>query len=179
MRCPQCGFDAIVGAQFCSRCGARLYAPKPASVREFRLAIIRPSYLAFGRAFLAGFALTAFGGYVLYSNHDQWKPAFILMGAGVLLFGSTVLAYRSVNWSVTSDRIIERRGMFSTRRRELELADIRSVEVNRRLLQRMVGLGDVMIASAASGDFLIRLYDIAGPDAIAEMVRAARLKRLA
>ncbi len=179
MRCPQCGFDAAMGAAFCARCGTRLFAPKPASVREFRLALIRPSYLAYGRAFLASFALIGFGAYVLYTNHDQWRIAFGLMGAGVAMFALAMLARSTVSWSVTSDRIIERRGLLASRRREMELADIRSVEIDRRLVQRLVGLGDVMIASAASGDFMIRLHDIMDPEAVAETVRAARLKRLA
>jgi membrane protein YdbS with pleckstrin-like domain len=61
----------------------------------------------------------------------------------------------------------------------LELADIRSVEVERRFLPRMFGLGDVTVASAASRDFMIRLEAVANPEAIAETVRQARLKRLA
>jgi uncharacterized membrane protein YdbT with pleckstrin-like domain len=168
-----------MGAAFCARCGTRLFAPKPASVREFRLATIRPSYLAYGRAFLASFALIGFGAYLLYANHDQWRPAFALMAVGVLFFALAMLARRAVSWSVTSDRVIEQRGILASRRREMELADIRSVEIDRRLVQRLVGLGDVMIASAASGDFMIRLNDIMDPEAVAETVRAARLKRLA
>jgi membrane protein YdbS with pleckstrin-like domain len=46
-------------------------------------------------------------------------------------------------------------------------------------MQRMLGLGDVTIASAASADFAIRLLDVTDPDGIAETVRKARLKRLA
>ncbi len=62
---------------------------------------------------------------------------------------------------------------------EIELADIRSVEVDQRFIQRLLGLGNITVASAASADFLIRLEDISNPDAIAEQLRQARLKRLA
>jgi len=60
-----------------------------------------------------------------------------------------------------------------------ELADIRSVEVDRNFFQKMFSLGDVVVASAASTDFLIRLEAIPEPESIAETIRQARLKRLA
>ncbi len=97
----------------------------------------------------------------------------------LLLLARAALIRNSTNWSLTSERLIERRGILATRRRELELADIRSVEVDRRLLQRLIGLGNVVVASAASSDFMIRLEWISDPEKVAETVRQARLKRLA
>ena len=46
----------------------------------------------------------------------------------------------------------------------MELADVRSIEVNRSLMQRIMGLGNVGVASAASADFMIRLLDIPDPE---------------
>ena len=43
----------------------------------------------------------------------------------------------------------------------------------------MLGLGNVLVASAASADFMIRLEDVVNPDEVAETLRRARLKRLA
>ncbi len=76
-------------------------------------------------------------------------------------------------------RLIERRGLLASHRREMELSDVRSIEVDRSVMQRMLGLGTVTIASAASTDFMIRLYDIPDPERVAEILRQARLKRLA
>ena len=72
-----------------------------------------------------------------------------------------------------------RYGWLASRRREMELADVRSIEVDRSLSQRMLGLGNVSIASSASADFMIRLWDVPDPERIAEILRQARLKRLA
>jgi uncharacterized membrane protein YdbT with pleckstrin-like domain len=179
MRCPQCGFDAAQGAMFCSRCGTRLFAPKPAAIREYVLLKVRPSLWYCANFFIVGVLVSAFGGRTLYVEHNLWRIAFALMALGVVIVVCGLLANRSVDWSVTSDRIIERRGLLATTRREMELADIRSVEVSQRLLQRMLGLGDVTIASAASADFIVHLNHIAKPAEIAETVRQARLKRLA
>ena len=179
MRCPQCGFESAQGAQFCSRCGTRLFAPKPAAVREYAILKVRPSLWYSANFFIVGVLIAGFGGYVAYTHHEFWKVGFALMGLGAVIFISGFIANRTVDWSVTSDRVIERRGMLARNRREMELADIRSVEVSQRLMQRMIGLGDIAIASAASADFIVRLSHIRNPNEIAETVRKARLKRLA
>jgi|SRR5581483_678402 len=179
MRCSQCGFEALQGAAFCSRCGARLFAPRPAAVREYALLKVRPSLWRYANFFVVGTLLAGLGFRTLYVQHNLWKVGFGLVGAGLVLIAGGALANRVADWSVTSDRIIERRGLLSTYRREMELADIRSVEVSQRMFQRLLGLGDVTVASAASTDFVIRMGHIPDPARIAETVRQARLKRLA
>jgi uncharacterized membrane protein YdbT with pleckstrin-like domain len=179
MRCPQCGNDNQQSAAFCSRCGTRMFAPKPASVREYALAQFRPSLWYFANGFVVGGVLIAVGGRLLYFKFQPIQVGFAIIGIGVLFFIVTMIRARTVNWSLTSDRLIEKQGLVASRRREMELADIRSVEVSKRVFQRMFGLGDVTIASAASADYAIRLNDIYDPDDAAETIRKARLKRLA
>lgn len=179
MRCPQCGNDNQQGAAFCSRCGTRLFAPKPAAVREYALALFHPSLWYYANGFLVGGVIIAIGGRLLYLKFQPIQIGFAIVGVGVLIFIVTMIRARTVSWSLTSDRLIEKRGLVASRRREMELADIRSVEVDKRVFQRMFGLGDVTIASAASGDYAIRLNDIYDPDEAAETIRKARLKRLA
>ncbi|MGD0074518.1 MAG: PH domain-containing protein [Candidatus Binataceae bacterium] len=178
MRCAQCGFDAVADAAFCSRCGARLFAPRPAAVREYSLDRILSSWWRFAGFFALALILLGWAIRDLYPPHPWQRGLALLVAAGFIL-SSAVFKRRSMSWSLTSERLIERKGLLSTRRRELELADIRSVEVERRFLPRMFGLGDVTVASAASRDFMIRLEAVANPEAIAETVRQARLKRLA
>jgi membrane protein YdbS with pleckstrin-like domain len=179
MRCPQCGNDNQQGAAFCSRCGTRLFAPKPSAVREYALAVYRPSLWYYANGFLVGAVLIAAGGRLLYVKFEPVQAGFVLIGIGVLFFIVTMVRARTINWSLTSDRLIEKRGLVAKRRREMELADIRSVEVDQRVFQRMFGLGDVTIASAASADYAIRLHEIPDPDNAAETIRKARLKRMA
>jgi len=178
MRCPQCGLDTAAGATFCSRCGARLFAPRPAAIREYALDRISTSWWRYSGAFVIALALLAFAIRDLYPPHP-WQRGLVLLGLAGLIIAQAAFKRSKMSWSVTSERLIERRGFMSTRRRELELADIRSVEIDRHFLQRLFGLGDVVVASSASSDFLIRLEAIAEPEAVAETIRQARLKRLA
>ncbi len=181
MRCPQCGFDSLAGATFCSRCGTRLFTPRPADKHEYALTRILPSWWHFARRLALALLLLCAAIFTLYSGNQRswpWPFGVLLIVAALVVFGATAMARRATNWSLTSERLIERRGFLATRRRELELADIRSVEVDRRLTQRILGLGNVLVASAASNDALIRLEDVADPEMVAEIVRQARAKRL-
>jgi uncharacterized membrane protein YdbT with pleckstrin-like domain len=179
MRCPQCGAEIVSGAAFCSRCGTRIGQPKPAAVREYALSRILPSWWHFARHIVVAILFAAGGVYFLVAPKGDDRIGLGLIAIGVLVFGTAALARNYTSWSLTSDRLIERRGLLASRRREMELADVRSIEVDRSLTQRMLGLGDVKIASAASAEFLIRLSNIPDPDGVAEMLRQARLKRLA
>ncbi|MHB8384433.1 MAG: zinc ribbon domain-containing protein [Candidatus Binataceae bacterium] len=183
MRCPQCGNDCPQGVQFCSRCGTRMFAPKPAAVREYMLAKIHPSMWRYANTMVVGSLLIIGGAYLLarmlQTNPQMWPAGFGVMGLGVIAIVNAMIQRRRQSWTVTSDRIFEQRGILATSRREMELADIRSVEVSKRVIQRMLGLGDIIIASAASADFAIRLLDVRDPDGIADTIRKARLKRLA
>ena len=183
MRCPQCGNDNQQGSAFCSRCGTRMFAPKPSAVREYALATFRPSLWYYANGFLIGGVLIAFGARLLYGKLQNVQipnqAGFAVLGIGVLTWIVTMIRARTVSWSLTSDRLIEKCGLVASRRREMELSDIRSVEVDKRVFQRMFGLGDVTIASAASADYAIRLHEIQDPDNAAETIRKARLKRMA
>src|SRR5260370_37357326 len=177
MRCPQCGNDTEQGAAFRSRCGTRMFAPKPAAVREYALALFRPSLWYYASGFLVAGIFIAVGGRLLYVKNQspQIPPqvGFAAIGVGVLIIIVTLIRARTVNWSLTSDRLIEKRGLVASRRREMELADIRSVEGSKRGIQRRSGPGDGTIASAARADYAISLPHIFDPAMAAETSRTA------
>ncbi|HSR56598.1 MAG TPA: PH domain-containing protein [Candidatus Binataceae bacterium] len=179
MRCPQCGTESHPQAAFCARCGARLLEPKPAAVREYSIAQVRRSYWYYLGQIILGVILTGVGASLIYEGPQSARVGLAVIVIGIVTWAIIPLAQRTVSWRITSDRLIEQRGLLATTRREVELQDIRSIEVSRRLLQRLIGLGDVVIASAASADYMIRMSDVYDPDGIAETVRKARLKRLA
>jgi len=160
-----------------------MFAPKPAAVREYMLAKIHPSMWRYANAMVVGCVIIAGGAYLLartlQTQPRMWPTGFATMGLGAIVIVKAMISRQRQSWTVTSDRIFEQHGIIATSRREMELADIRSVEVSKRVMQRMLNLGDVTIASAASADFAIHLRDINDPDGVADTVRKARLKRLA
>jgi membrane protein YdbS with pleckstrin-like domain len=179
MRCPQCGLEAIANAAFCSRCGTRMMSPRPETKHEYALTRILPSWWHFTGSLLLVAIIFAAGLFEVTASQGNRRVGLLLVAMAAAIMGLVHLARRYTSWSLTSDRLIERRGLLSSRRREMELADVRSIEVNRSLMQRIMGLGNVGIASAASADFMIRMLDIPDPEKVAEILRQARLKRLA
>jgi uncharacterized membrane protein YdbT with pleckstrin-like domain len=154
-------------------------SPRPETKHEYALTRILPSWWHYARDLFAATLVFLGGLYAIVSPHGNRMIGLGLIALAFVIFGVVYLARIYTYWSLTSDRLIERRGLLSSRRREMELADVRSIEVNRRLKQRMLGLGDVGVASAASADFMIRMLDIPDPERVAEILRQARLKRLA
>jgi len=179
MRCPQCGFEAVAGAGFCSRCGTRLMTPKPESKHEFALTRIMTSWWSYFGTFLSALVMEVLAALALRRADIPRTVPAALAAFGLLIILSALITRRGISWSITSERLIERHGLLSQRRREVELADIRSVEVSQSFFQRILGIGDVVVSSAASADFLIRLHNVSDPNGIAENIRRARLKRLA
>jgi len=153
--------------------------PKPSGVREYAIVIIRRSPWFYARSLIGGGFLTIVGIALVFKGPQTGHLGLLAIVLGLLFWASIPLIHRSASWQVTSDRLIEQRGLLATRRREVELSDIRSIEVVRRLGQRLTGLGDVIVASAASVDYVIRITDVYDPEGVAETVRKARLKRLA
>jgi hypothetical protein len=77
----------------------------------------------------------------------------LLMLGSIALVVLARLARRGTTWSLTSDRLIERRDVFASSHQEMELIDVRSIEVSRSLLQRLLGLGTVAVASRQAQNF--------------------------
>ena len=179
MRCPQCGSNSAPDAAFCARCGTRLFEPKPADKREYALLRVHPAWWHFIGAILISSILIAMGFAMRFVHQADWNVSLILFAAGVAELVLTALRRYFISWSITSERVIESKGILSRHRREMELADVRSVDVERGFMQRAMGLGNIIIASAASADYSIKLYDIPDPEGVAETLRRARLKRLA
>jgi membrane protein YdbS with pleckstrin-like domain len=156
-----------------------LLSPRPAAQREYALVRILPSWWHFLREIILAVGLACGGLVALLATQIDFRAGLGLIAAAILIIALAVLHRRYTSWSLTSDRLIERRGLLASHRREMELADVRSIEVDRSFLQRLLGIGDVMIASAASVDFMIKLHNVPNPERVAEMLRQARLKRLA
>ena len=179
MRCPQCGSNSAPDAAFCGRCGARLFEPKPADKREYALMRVHPAWWHFIGSIVFSCVLIVAGFAARLASANRWSVGLLLLAAAAAVLTRTALRRRFISWSLTSERVIESKGLLSRHRREMELADVRSVDVERRFMQRAMGLGNIIIASAASADYAIKLYDVPDPEGVAETLRRARLRRLA
>ena len=172
---PEVAGNGCIGCHALSHDGKKIVLSRRAMIQEeldVKIASIRGKITV-------GAILTCIGATLLLKGVPPMQLGFALLIIGIVTWAIIPLAHRSVSWRITSDRLMEQRGILATSRREVELQDIRSIEVTRQLRQRLAGLGNVVIASAASADYMIRMTDVYDPDGVAETVRKARLKRLA
>ena len=97
----------------------------------------------------------AFGVAILIAGPDEGTEATVLrVLAGVLVLVALIFfVVRWAKWActifvLTSDRVVTRRGVFAKSGVEIPLEKINTVLFNQRVLERMVGAGDLTIESA-------------------------------
>jgi hypothetical protein len=130
IQCPDCGNKISDQAPACPRCG-RPSGPgrtSPQSARandEDRLLLeVHPSRWLY------------FWNYVFF---------FLIVPPLIALWKRSATSLR-----VHANRVVLHKGMFSRDIKEIFCSDVRSVEVRQGFLQRLVGIGDIVIGNAAS-----------------------------
>ncbi len=92
------------------------------------------------------------GSLTLWLTVDGWKTAIAIP---LILFGGLILL---VQWlrkigttlTITDKRTILRKGIFSKYTTEIFHSNVRNIQLSQNLFQRIVGIGDMEIASAAN-----------------------------
>ncbi|MEZ5410893.1 MAG: PH domain-containing protein [Acidimicrobiales bacterium] len=82
-------------------------------------------------------------------------PAPVMLAAAVLLAGTLIwfgwhyIQWSSINFVVTTDRLIDRQGVFNRTGIEIPLERVNTVLFHQTLFERIIGSGDLVIESAA------------------------------
>jgi uncharacterized membrane protein YdbT with pleckstrin-like domain len=96
------------------------------------------------------------------------------MLVAVLLAVAPVISVYSTHYTVTSERVIQRNGLISRRTSQAEITDIRNVQVNQGILQRVFGVGGVGVSTAAQAGLEVEFKGIRSPQVVADAIRAQR-----
>ncbi|MEE2973357.1 MAG: PH domain-containing protein [Planctomycetota bacterium] len=177
--CPYCGdVNRIATAASNPRPRSAVDPPRPATgeqvLRTVRPALVRGHPLAslgsigllVGGMALAIIALT--GGAPEWTRWLGLIAALGGLGWGLWLF---VLGHRWDRLKITSHRTIDERGIVMRSTSEVLHAHVRNIRITQTVWQRIVGLGDLEIDSAAGdGTADIRIADIPDPDGIKRLI---------
>jgi uncharacterized membrane protein YdbT with pleckstrin-like domain len=100
----------------------------------------------------------------------------IAAAAAIALYALLLAAYRRLCWRyVIDDHNIESyQGVLARRVHSIRLEDLRNINVNQTVMQRLLGVGDVEFSSAAGGDVEVMFFGVADPMGI--KVLAQRLQ---
>ncbi|WP_449281115.1 PH domain-containing protein [Leucobacter sp.] len=150
-----------------------ILGPAPASYTQPEAVVLR--FRRHGRRLVppvvALIAVAAAAGYWVGALPDTWMN--LLAGAGAALLGLLlgvlpVLAWLAHRTTVTTRRVIVRRGLFVHQRSEVALGRVREVKTRRSVLQRLRGSGDIDLLHGAES---LRLEDVPGVQGIADALR--------
>jgi membrane protein YdbS with pleckstrin-like domain len=156
INCPECGKQISTSAAACPNCGFPL-AEKQAATgaappgSDELLMDVRPSWW--------GYFWHLFFFFLIVPPIIAWWKR-----------GATVLR-------VYPGRIVLERGRLSKCIREFMIQDIRSVDIDQSFMDRMVGIGDLTIATAAAADSSEKIESIPAPQRVRDLILAERQAR--
>jgi uncharacterized membrane protein YdbT with pleckstrin-like domain len=149
--CPECGQQVSTAANACPACGYPVAQKPPTAVAESPnelLAEVRPSW---------------------------WRYFWWLLFAWLIIPFIVAWVKRSATvLRVYRGRVTLTRGIFSKCERELFMRDVRSIDIDQSFLGRLVDVGDITIATAASADAVEFVEGVPEPQRIRDLIIAER-----
>ncbi len=111
---------------------------------------LRPHWIALAKPFLFVVVALVVGVVAVIVGNTPFEVfALILILVALVYFTSHALGWSRTMFVLTTDRIISRRGVLTKSGIEIPLERINTVFFNQRLLERMVGAGDLALESAS------------------------------
>ena len=115
-------------------------------------------------------------------NPTHWKYLVLYIFCGLLvltligtLIGIPLLIYvildrKYTAYTVTNRRVTQKRGIISRESSEISLKDIRNVLVKSGILARLLGFGDIGLATAGGAGVEIKMKGIRDPERVRQLI---------
>ena len=133
----------------------------------------RPHPLYFASSFLVASLLLLLAATAFFVPEGSVFGWFLAATSAAVLV-RPIYRILSASYIMTDETLIQRTGLIARRTSEVELRDVRSIQVHQGLLERALGLGSVLISTSGQSGVEIVLQGVARPTAIATLVREAR-----
>ena len=92
------------------------------------------------------------------------------VGAGLVILGIWWLNTKAATLTVTNKRTIQRTGLISKKTTEVLHRDVRNIEIEQSISQRMFGVGSIGIASAGQSGIEIQFAGVRDPDGVKALI---------
>lgn len=144
--------------------------------------VARPSKLNYMFSFLFGGVLALLGlvGVVAALSSagghgvGMVAPSFVMLVIGVIVLLKAIIRILASQYTVTNKRIISKNGLISVRISEVWINDIRGVNFSRSLWQALIGTGNIVIGTAATGGAEIVITGVAGAKKMVDKINSLR-----
>ena len=146
-------------------------------LRPHWLALIKPLLWTIGIGAVTGFLWVLAGPESDVLTQIRWALVGIALVLWIPLAAVPAVRWRFTLFVLTNERVITRSGVIAKRSKEIPLETINDVTFGQRIIERMIGAGDLIVESAGeSGQN--RFTDIRHPEAVQlEIYRAAEARK--
>jgi uncharacterized membrane protein YdbT with pleckstrin-like domain len=131
-------------------------------------------------AYLLGFVvdgLLLLGSLTMAFLYPAWGIYLLIIP--VIMFGAIYIARHTNHFTVTNQRIICRSGILSKRSVEIDIRDIRTINVTQSMGQRLLRIGDLEFSTASGPVKEAILINIKNPDLLKEKIRSYKIEKAA
>lgn len=105
-------------------------------------------------------------------------PEWLLLSLGCLLAGGALMMFfwwwvlsLFTTVTVTNKRTTFQEGIVSRKTSEVQHDDVRNIQIDQNILERLLGIGDIAISSSGQDDMEIQAKGIPSPDRLAKVIR--------
>ena len=160
INCPECGKQVSTEAQTCPACGYPI-TEKLAQTQA---------------ATSAGSALPAAQTQVLAEIRPSWWGFFWYLFFFWLIIPPIIAYFRraSTVLRIYPQRVTVERGILSKCYQDFNPRDIRSIDIDQSFFQRLLGIGDLTLSTAATVDAAEELRSIPDPRGVRDLILAQR-----
>lgn len=205
MLCPACQSEIPAGSSFCPKCGQRTDgAAQPAAAtplapgaqsaaaafsphgrgphepeRELWSGGYSPKAML-GWWIVAGIvAVIGIGASIFVPNPITWIVAAVVIGGFVLWLLVDLLVKRlSVHYKLTTEQLTHQTGLLTRSTNRIEIIDIDDVTMQQSLIERMLGVGSVLVVSSDRTHPKLLLTGIDNVERVSQLIdKAAREER--
>lgn len=184
--CPDCGALISKRVTVCPKCGAPLrnaetapFANSNSSASmvdisdEKELAVYSPSVMGFLLVIIfITIPLFCFGAFL---SLISVTVGIISMLLGLVLFIFLVFSLRCTHYKITTHRIIVICDWFIAKsQREIWIKDMRGASMSQGIWQRIVGVGNIAIGTAATAGTEISMISIKNPEDVVKQINSLR-----
>ncbi len=99
-----------------------------------------------------------------YFSPENLRVVYVVVVA-VFVYLTTVVVYRRYSWAYTIDgeTIESRQGLIARKVKSIRVQDLRNINVNQSLWQRLMGVGDVEFSSAGGSGIEVTFRGVDNP----------------
>ena len=107
---------------------------------------------------------------------DQMIRQYGILSTAIIIFLTVIIMRIRLKVIIKNDKLVIVKGIISKHVTEIFIGDIRAIDIKQNILERILGFGDVMIATSATSGYEIIIENIGAPHKLKQEIENARSK---